>query len=95
MSAYGPTGPNESNQERLVSEALVESQEPEDLVRMIQPPLPQIVAFPPRFGWPSYSERQPGIEGVFDLDRLYADHRNERSGGYTGSSRNVSSDGGW
>lgn len=93
--AYTQHSPDQSNEERLTTEALAESQAPEDVVRMLTPPLPQIVAFPPRFGWPTYEQRQPGIEEVFDLDRMYGDFSADRSGSYTGSARNVTSDSRW
>ncbi len=98
MNVYDLASPNESNAERLVTEALVDSQAPEDVVRAIRPPLPQIVAFPPRYGWPSYQARQAGIEEVLDIERLYGDAREAISGGpagYAGSMRNVQTSGNW
>jgi hypothetical protein len=89
---YERRRPWESNSERLVTDALQESQLPEATVRGIKPPLPQIVQFPSRYGYPTYQDRQAGIEAVLDFNRLYPDHRNNTSGGIAeidGSARNI------
>lgn len=41
-----------------------------DQLRALRPPLPQIMAFPPRFGYPTYAERQWGVLQVFGITRL-------------------------
>lgn len=41
-----------------------------DQLRAQRPPLPQIVANPPRFGYPSYVDRQWNVMQVFGITRL-------------------------
>jgi hypothetical protein len=93
MNVYMKRKPTQSNQERLVSDALSMSQTPGAVLqRDVRPPLPQIVTFPPRFGYPDIKHRQATIEGVLDVARQYADARDDMSGGpggYQGASRNV------
>lgn len=36
----------------------------------LRPPLPQIQYLPPRFGYPSYADRQPTVMQVFGIDRI-------------------------
>lgn len=82
--------PNQSNEERLVDDALEAQLIPAALIAEIRPPLPQIDPFPFRFGYGDIAERTPGIMDALNTDRYYADHRNELSGGpgsYSGSSR--------
>lgn len=69
-AAYPPQaylGPFQSNQDRLLNQALavytMKGPEIQDLVR---PPMPQINLFPPRFG---YTEAEISIEDVIDLPR--------------------------
>lgn len=91
MNVYEQASPWQSNQERLVSEALAASQTPGDILAEIGPPLPQVYNRP-RFGWPDVNERTPTVEQVLDIDRLYGDAREAISGGpssYAGSARNV------
>jgi len=38
-------------------------------LRRLRPPLPQIVWLPPRFGYPTYDQRQWGVMQVFGLTR--------------------------
>lgn len=42
----------------------------DDELRQLRPPLPQIPYLPPRFGYPTYEERQWNIMQVFGIDRL-------------------------
>jgi hypothetical protein len=60
-------GPFQSNQERLLSQALavytMSGPEIQDLVR---PPLPQVNLFPARYG---YTEDEISIEDIIDLPR--------------------------
>lgn len=89
---YERRRPWESNSERLITDALQDSQTPEDIIRAQKPPLPQIVRFPQRFGYPKYADRQAGVEAVLDSNRLYPDHRNQTSGGVAeidASARNI------
>lgn len=77
----------------------------EDELRALRPPLPQIMMNPPRFGWPTYAERQWDIMQVFGITRLPSGkipgmpqmHGKDRvdysqtQGGGQGSSRNTNS----
>lgn len=80
-------GPNESNEERLVSEALAAlAGEPAEVIAQRRPPLPQVQLFPPRFG---YRVDALGIRDVVRLDEIYPQSRIDWSGttsGYTGTS---------
>ena len=91
MNVYGISKPFQSNQERLVSEALAASQEPADVVAAIRPPLPQVQLFRPRFGYPDVQQRALTVDQVVRVHQLYPDARNQTSGGVasiTGASRN-------
>ncbi len=92
MNVYTESKPWQSNAERLVSEALAASQAPQSVILQIRPPLPQIVPFPPRFGYPTVTQRAFGIRQVVGVEHIYGDARNEISGGpasYSGASRNI------
>lgn len=66
---YSYSPPSGSNEERRVTEALASVTEPGvDLADIVRPPLSQVVAFRPRFG---YRQRVLGIEDVIDIDREY------------------------
>ena len=86
------TGPFASNEERLVQQALASMDLPgEELQEFVRPPLPQIDAFPARFG---YDRRAIGINDVINMGRTFpAQSRvswfSGGVGGYTGSSRNT------
>lgn len=82
-AVYQQLGPSMSNQERLVTQALLTASIPADEVAEIRPPLP-IDPFPPRFGYPDYPERQPIISEVLDVDRYYLNRRDDISGGVQG-----------
>lgn len=89
---YNELGPNYSNQERLVTEALKTATIPGAEIAAIRPALPQIIPFRPRFGYESYPDRQPGITVVLNVDRYYQNRRDDLSGGVAGaqaSARNV------
>ena len=90
---YYELGPNYSSQERLVTAALMTATVPGAVLQAkVRPPLPQIDPFPPRFGYPDYPERQPGISVAFATDRAYPNARYELSGGVAGvqgAARNV------
>ena len=84
-------GPWSSNMERLTSQALMVMNIPgADIQKMVRPPLPQIQLFPPRFGLGEY--RQPGIEEIVSVDRVYSEPRvswySGSPAGYGGSARN-------
>lgn len=72
-AAYPPQeyiGPFQSNQERLVSQALAAWTTPgADLQEYVRPPLPQIQLFPARYG---YVTEEIGIEDLIDLPRRTA-----------------------
>jgi len=75
-----------SNEERLVSEALMAQQDIDpELLRQVSSPPPERL-FPPRF----VGERtQPGIQDVVQVDRRYPDSSAQfsgTSGGYSGTS---------
>lgn len=60
-------GPFQSNQERLLSQALAAWTMPgAELQEYVRPPLPQIQLFPARYG---YTEHEIGIEDIVDLPR--------------------------
>lgn len=67
-----------SNEERLVNEALSAAEIPGEQIAQLAPPLPQIDPFRPRLGYPTEALR---IEDVLALERLYSDRRDAFSGG--------------
>lgn len=70
-----------SNEERLVSAALAANLVPEEELRAIRPPLPQIQLFPPRFGL----DHPPlTMRDIMAVGRRYPDSANQRSGGAGG-----------
>jgi hypothetical protein len=90
---YYELGPNYSNQERLVTQALMTATIPGSVIQAtVRPPLPQIDPFPPRYGYPTYQERQMEIGEVFSVDRYLPNNRYALSGGVAGAqaaARNV------
>lgn len=85
------SGPWSSNMERLTQQALMAATIPgAQLQEMVRPPLPQIRLFPDRFGFGN--RRQPDIDDVVSLDRVYTEPRiswySGSPAGYSGSSRN-------
>lgn len=78
-------------EERLLDEALQVANVPGDVIReQVQPPLPQVIAFRPRAGYPSKQQRQIKIEDVVDVNRIFTDPRINWTGtpaGYSGTSR--------
>lgn len=89
---YRELGPNFSNQERLVTAALQTALVPGAEVVANVAPLWFVDTFPPRFGYPSYQDRQAGIDEVLDVDRSYQNRRWDLSGGvagFQGAARNV------
>jgi hypothetical protein len=89
---YTELGPNYSNQERLVTQALQVATIPAaEILATVRPPI-FVQMFPPRFGYESYQERQVGITTVLDVDRAYRNRRADLSGGvasWQGAARNV------
>ena len=67
-------GPFASRAEQLTQQALMMATIPgKDIQKMVRPPLPQVVLFPPRFG---YGERtQPTLDDIVVVDRTYAEPR--------------------
>lgn len=85
VSTYDQKRPWGSNEERLTGEALAASQTPGDvLAEMVRPPLPQIIMFPPLYGYPSYSQRQATIDSVLGESRFGPNQRTDFSGGEAG-----------
>lgn len=77
-------------EERLLDEALQVANIPGDYLRDKPAPLPQVVAFRPREGYPSYQQRQIRIEDIVDVNRIFTDPRinwTGTPGGYSGTSR--------
>lgn len=63
--------PWSSNYQRQSEEAFwVAESATADQLRALRPPLPQIQYLPPRFGYPTYAERQPTVLDVFGIDRI-------------------------
>lgn len=63
----GYIGPFQSNQDRLLNQALaVYTMKGPEIKELVRPPLPQVNLFPARFG---YEESEIGIEDVIDLPR--------------------------
>jgi hypothetical protein len=94
MNVYDQQKPFQSNQERLVSEALASSQLPAEVISAIRPPLPQVDPFRPRFGYKPVQDRALTIEDVVGVSTTYGDARYQTSGGMEsiqGSSRSVQS----
>lgn len=90
---YYEIGPSYSNEERLVTAALMTATVPGAIIQAeVRSPLPQIDPFPPRFGYPDYQDRQASIGVVLDVDRAYRNRRDDVSGGVQGwqaSARNI------
>lgn len=85
MSVYDRRRPWETNEERLVTDALMANTMPsEEIATMVRPPLPQIRLFPPIFGLTSYQDRQSRIDDVIVAEPRPADFRSNLSGGEAG-----------
>jgi ABC-type uncharacterized transport system YnjBCD substrate-binding protein len=98
VNVYTKASPWQSNQERLVGEALAVATIPGDMLANIPPPLPQIQKFPPRFGYGVPADRVPGIEDVMGTLRTMSDNRTSLSGTnqeINSSARNVGNQPGW
>lgn len=84
---YDHSRPWQSNEERLVGEALgTTAGMTADDIRAIRPPIPRIGLFPPRFG---LSKPPLGIRDIIDIEHYYPGARTDYSGmssGYQGSS---------
>jgi hypothetical protein len=66
-----PDTPWATNYQRQADDAFAAAESMSaDQLRALRPPLPQIMANPPRFGWPTYAERQWNIFQVFGITRL-------------------------
>ena len=101
-----PAQPWATNYQRQADDALAIAEGMSaDELRALRPPLPQIVANPPRFGYPDYADRQWNIFQVFGITRLPSGRipglpqtRGEdrvdysrSQGGFAGSDRNTNS----
>lgn len=85
------TGPFASNEERLTQQALMVGQMTADQIRAnVKVPLPQIRAFPDRYG---YDRTALGIQDILSLDRRYVEPRvawfSGSPAGYSATSRNA------
>lgn len=85
-SVYAPK-PWQSNEERLVGEALAAALTPGSILQnTVRPPLPRVVLFPPRFG---YRTEEYGIRDILDVNKTFPNSRVDYSGsnsGYSGTS---------
>jgi hypothetical protein len=62
--------PWQTNYQREANDALEAAMGPSDAYwRALRPPLPQIPYLPPRFGYPTYVERQWTVMQVFGITR--------------------------
>jgi hypothetical protein len=79
-----------SHEEHLTTQALAVALMPgQEVADSVRPPLPQVIAFRPKFG---YRTRALGIEDMIDINTEYAPNFNDYSGtpaGYQGASRNA------
>lgn len=94
---YLQASPWQRNEERLVTQALAVAAIPGAVLQAeVKPPLPQVHPFPPRFGYPSYQERQFDVDTVLNFPRAYRNRQDDTSGGVAGiqsSARNTNE--GW
>lgn len=82
---YLQVAPFYRNEERLVSQALVVATIPGSVLQAeVRPNLPQVQLFPPRFGYPSYQDRQFDVDTVLDFPRSYRNRQDDTSGGPAG-----------
>lgn len=89
---YQELGPNYSSQELLVTAALRTALIPGDEIQATVAPLWFVDVWPQRYGYPSYPERQAGIDLVLNADRVFGNRRWDLSGGVAGAqaaARNV------
>ncbi len=85
---YAQRAPWQSNEERLVSDALIAvTGVPGEFIALnTRPPLRQVILFPPKFG---YRTDEFGIDDVARVDEVYPNARVDYSGsvsGFRGSS---------
>lgn len=94
---YLQAAPFYRNEERRIQQALVVATVPGAVLQAeVRPPLRQIQSFPPRFGYPSYEERQWSVDTVLNFPRSYHNQQDDISGGAAGiqsSARNTNE--GW
>lgn len=91
---YAELGPNYSSQELLTTLALRTAMIPgSEIVATVRPPIMTLgYPFPPRWGYPSYPDRQAGIDVALDVSRTFPNARYDLSGGvagWQGAARNV------
>jgi len=81
-SVYFRSHPWQSNEERLVSEALgATAGMSVEEIQAIRPPLPRVRLFPKRFG---FKKQTIGIEDVLDINRAYPGARVDYAGNKSG-----------
>jgi hypothetical protein len=70
VTVIPPDQPWETNYQRQGNDALERAYGvSDDQWRALRPPLPQIQYLPPRFGYPSYDQRQWNVMQVFGMTR--------------------------
>lgn len=63
--------PWETNYARQADDAFAAAESMSaDQLRALRPPLPQIIYLPPRFGYPTYDQRQWNVMQVFGITRM-------------------------
>jgi len=81
-SVYDQSHPWQSNEERLVSEALgATAGMSVEEIQAIRPPLPRVRLFPKRFG---FKKQTINIEDVLDINRAYPGARVDYAGNKSG-----------
>lgn len=71
MLVKPPDQPWENNYARQADDAFAAATSmSDDELRALRPPLPQIQFLPPRFGYPSYADRQWTVMQVFGITRM-------------------------
>lgn len=87
-SVYDRSHPWQSNEERLVSEALsATAGMTEEEIQAIRPPLPRVRLFPPRFG---FVKRVLTIDDVLNIPEAYPGARVDYAGNRSGQEGSTS-----
>jgi hypothetical protein len=89
------SGPFAQHEEELVQQALsVAFMTAQEIQENVQPPLPQVQVFRPRFGYPKYNERQAEVQDIVGVSRRLmhpaATWYSGGPAGYTGGARYMS-----
>lgn len=93
---YDYMGPFATKEEEIITRALVSNTIPGvQLADVVRPPLPQIMLFPPKYG---YRSRQIGLEDLMDVDALFLGpptRENAADQGYQGTMRYAQDNNSW